>query len=228
MHFLQSLFFNRFKFTSLYIEPFKIILTKIYKKKIVLNLIKLKTYFLNSDILTQIVTTKTSNRKLRILRVLNVSLLNIKTPVIHKKLIVREATKLISIQNTLISQEKENTKDNNNDIDPLNNLLKNIKGSSRLNIFNNRQKYLKSRLNIVNSIRNKTINGIRFEASGRLTRRLIAQRAVSKLKYIGTLKNVDSSYRGISSIIVRGNTRSNTQLTKLKSKRQIGSFGIKG
>jgi hypothetical protein len=208
LNFMQSLFFNRLKFTSLYIEPLRKILTKLYNKKIILNIVKLKTYFLNVDILTQIVTTKTRYRRLTILRVLNASLMNIKTPVINKNFIVREATKLTSIQNIILNDTIINEKD------PLNNFLLNKKKLSRLDILD--------------TIKNKTVQGIRFEASGRLTRRLIASRAISKLKYIGTLKNVDSSYRGLSGTIVRGNIRSNTQLTKLKSKRRIGSFGMKG
>jgi hypothetical protein len=225
MHFMQSLFLNRFKFTSLYVEPLKLLLSKVYNnKKIVLNLVKLKTYFLNSDILTQIITTKTRNRKNRILRVLKAAIVNVKTPVLHKKLIIRERTQFIALQNTLLDNSTENLG---------NNLLKSSfsRVSQEKDILNNiiNKNYKSStRLDVLNSVKNKTVSGIRLEASGRLTKRIIAARAVFKLKYVGTTKNVDSSYKGISSVILRGNTKSNTQLTFLKSKTRIGSFGMKG
>jgi len=74
----------------------------------------------------------------------------------------------------------------------------------------------------------KVVSGIRLEASGRLTRRLIAQRAIYKFKFIGNLRNIDSSILNNSSTVLRGNLRSNLQFSKHKSKQKIGSFGLKG
>src|SRR5947209_8361195 len=74
----------------------------------------------------------------------------------------------------------------------------------------------------------KHVTGFRLETSGRLTRRYTASRSVSKLRYKGNLLNIDSSYRGLSSVLLKGNLKSNLQHTKLKSKTRIGSFGIKG
>jgi hypothetical protein len=81
---------------------------------------------------------------------------------------------------------------------------------------------------ILNSIKHKFISGVRLEATGRLTRRLTAARSVFKLKYKGSLKNIDSSYKGLSSVILRGHVRSNLQYTNINSKTRNGSFGIKG
>jgi hypothetical protein len=67
-----------------------------------------------------------------------------------------------------------------------------------------------------------------LETSGRLTRRYTASRSVSKLIYKGNLLNINSSYNGLSSVLLKGNQKSNIQYTKLKSKTRIGSFGIKG
>ena len=67
-----------------------------------------------------------------------------------------------------------------------------------------------------------------MEAKGRLTRRFTASRSVSKLRYKGNLMNIDSSFRGLSTVLLKGNLRSNVQYTKLNSKTRIGSFGIKG
>jgi hypothetical protein len=82
--------------------------------------------------------------------------------------------------------------------------------------------------NILNSSKHKNIYGVRLEAQGRLSRRLTASRSVFKLKYKGSLKNLDSSYKNISSVILRGNTKSNIMLTKISSKTRNGAFGLKG
>src|SRR5947199_388343 len=51
------------------------------------------------------------------------------------------------------------------------------------------------------------------------------------LRYLylnSNLLNIDSSYRVLSSVLLKGNLKANVQHTKLKSKTRIGSFGIKG
>ena len=82
--------------------------------------------------------------------------------------------------------------------------------------------------NIINNLEHMHISGFRLEAKGRLSRRYTASRSVYKLRYKGNLLNVNSSYRGLSSVMLRGNLRSSLQYTKLNSKTRIGSFGIKG
>ena len=81
---------------------------------------------------------------------------------------------------------------------------------------------------IIKNLKYRHIIGFRLEAKGRLTRRYTASRSVRKLRYEGNLLNIDSSYNGISSVLLKGNLRSNLQYTKLNSKTRIGSFGIKG
>lgn len=81
---------------------------------------------------------------------------------------------------------------------------------------------------VVRNLRYKHVTGFRLEARGRLTKRHTASRAISKLKYKGNLLNIDSSYRKISSVMLRGNMKSNLQYTKLHSKTKIGVFGLKG
>ena len=60
--------------------------------------------------------------------------------------------------------------------------------------------------------------GVRVEAKGRLTRRFTASRSVFKVKWKGDLKNVDSSFKGLSAVMLRGNVKSNVQYTILNSK----------
>ena len=70
--------------------------------------------------------------------------------------------------------------------------------------------------------------GIRVEAKGRLTRRFTASRSVFKMKWLGGLKNVDSSFRGLSTIMLRGHVKSNIQYSLLNSNNRNGAYGVKG
>ena len=81
---------------------------------------------------------------------------------------------------------------------------------------------------IFNIIKYKKISGLRLEATGRLSRRLTASRSIFKFKYKGSLKNIDSSYKRMPSVVLRGHIKPNIQYTKINSKTRNGSFGIKG
>jgi hypothetical protein len=82
--------------------------------------------------------------------------------------------------------------------------------------------------NIFNSLKYKHLGGFRLEAKGRLNKRYTAARSLNKVKYKGSLLDIDSSYRGLSTVLLRNNLSPNLQYTKLKSKTRIGSFGLKG
>jgi hypothetical protein len=82
--------------------------------------------------------------------------------------------------------------------------------------------------NILNTIKQQVVSGVRFEASGRLTRRLTAMRAVFKYRYVGSLKNIRSSFNTKSSTMLRGHVKANSQYTIINSKTRNGSFGLKG
>jgi hypothetical protein len=81
---------------------------------------------------------------------------------------------------------------------------------------------------VFNNIKHKEISGLRLEATGRLSRRLTASRSIFKFRYKGSLKNIDSSYKRMPSVLLRGHLKSNIQYTKINSKTRNGSFGIKG
>ena len=81
---------------------------------------------------------------------------------------------------------------------------------------------------VLDTLKYKYVNGFRLEARGRLTKRYTASRSLSNLKYKGSLLDIDSSYKGLSSVMLKGNLKPNTQYTKVASKTRIGSFGIKG
>jgi hypothetical protein len=82
--------------------------------------------------------------------------------------------------------------------------------------------------NILKVIKQQVVSGVRFEAKGRLTRRLTAMRAVFKYRYTGSLKNVSSSYNRIPSTMLRGYVKSNVEYTIINSKTRNGAFGLKG
>jgi len=96
---------------------------------------------------------------------------------------------------------------------------------NKLNQIND-VRFLKN--SVFNNLKYRHVTGFRLEARGRLSRRYTASRSVFKLKYKGNLLNLDSSYAGVSSVMLKGNLKSNLQYTKLNSKTRIGSFGLKG
>jgi hypothetical protein len=115
-----------------------------------------------------------------------------------------------------------------------NRLLKVLKRSIRKVRILSRHLYLISdndidifKGNFLNYIKHKAISGVRLETRGRLTRRLTASRSIFKFKYKGSLKNIDSSYKNQSSVILRGHVKSNLQYTIINSKTRNGAFGLK-
>jgi hypothetical protein len=70
--------------------------------------------------------------------------------------------------------------------------------------------------------------GVRIEAKGRLTKRFTASRSVFKMRWKGGLKNVDSSFKGLSAVMLRGIFKSNVQYSLFNSKNRNGAFGVKG
>lgn len=95
-----------------------------------------------------------------------------------------------------------------------------LTGDSNINSLNKN--------NVLKYIKQKVISGIRFEGSGRLTRRLTASRSIFKYRYIGSIKNMHSSYNNLSSVMLRGHVKSNLQYTLINSKTRNGTFGLKG
>lgn len=215
MYYKQYIIFNTLKYKNSFIVPLKRLIGKIYKKKVVFNIVSLKNYFFNSDILTQIIATKAVNRKNKILKILRAALRKVKTPILKKSIIAREDKKL-ELQKKFLIKNKMELESN---LDEVNIVLKDIfKKQNMKNID----------LDVVSSLKNRTIAGIRVEASGRLTKRFTAQRSIFKYKYKGTIKNIEASYKGLSSKVLRNNLDSSLQYTKLRSNNRIGAFGIKG
>lgn len=97
-----------------------------------------------------------------------------------------------------------------------------------LNNTNNIVKSNNIKKTVITSIKNKHIFGVRFEAAGRLSKRLTASRSVFAIKHKGSIRNPDSSFNGISSYLLRNHQKSNVQYTFFKGKTRNGAFGLKG
>jgi len=191
MYYRQLIYINNTKYSYIFLQNLKKYLEKIYNKNVEFNLINLKHFYLNSDILSEAITLKITRNRRKILKYLN----NLK-----KKVKTQKKNWLLHV---FLKKNKLNLKQK----------------------FNNKL-YLKNF--VINNLKYRHVTGFRLEAKGRLTRRYTASRSVSKLRYKGNLMNIDSSYKGLSSVILKGNLRSNVQFTRLNSKTRIGSFGIKG
>ena len=256
-YFRQMLFFNKSKFEERYLLPLTRLTENIYKKKIEYNIVNLKYLYLNSHIFSETLITKIRNRKNKLLRVLKTSLLMFKIPPMDRTAVYDEIyNKKRKLQNPKINkmvshayftnkhnlnldlknkvQDKDVLQLSLPKIDYSNSLYKLkdhdmlISQSNKLNPNSTHYNYPLDITNtILNFIKNKHVSGIRIEAAGRLTRRNTAARSVFKLRYKGNIKNMDSSYKGLSSVLLRGHAKSNLQYTNLKSKKRIGSFGLK-
>lgn len=200
----QLLFINKSKFNYNYLSYLSNLLKKIYNKNIQFDIVNLKYFYLNSDILTESILLKIRRDRRKLIRKLKYLLIRSKISKISKFLTYKPIGK-----NTLSLNKK---------IDPVSHLI--------LENAYKKEKTLKR--TVLSLIKYKRVTGVRLEAKGRLTRRYTASRSVSKLRYKGNLINIDSSYLGLSSVLLRGNLRSNVQYTKLNSKTRIGSFGLKG
>ena len=237
---------NNNKFKNWFILGLKTIISKIYHKKVEFNFVNLKYLHLNSDIFSESIAIKLKNRENRLLRVLKKALKLVKLPSLSKLSYYgpsstsgrSESSLPANINGKSLTLNVNSYISRLKDKDVLHELLykifpgwglantenspSNRISRSSLRVKNNLQE------NILNSTEHKNIYGVRLEAAGRLSRRLTASRSVFKLKYKGSLKNINSSYKGLSTVMLRGNTRSNIQLTKINSKTRNGAFGLKG
>ena len=98
---------------------------------------------------------------------------------------------------------------NNNDLlkDSLNKLLNNVYNKTSLEsklVFLSSGSENNENLNIrdiiLDNIKYKNMGGAKLIVKGRLTKRYRADRAVYKLKWKGGLKNIDSAFRGVSTV----------------------------
>jgi len=231
---------NKFKFEDKFITKLKSLISKIYHKKVEFNIINLKTLYFNSDIFTRIIALKLKNRDNSLLRVLKTSLSLVDISKINT---IKERSNKYNIKELWINKVRNlNINSIINKLYALPyNVNKDILNQMFLDIFPNSLFFKKDVIKVLDineddrlskfvldMLKYKKIGGVRLEAKGRLTRRFTASRSVFKVKWKGSLKNVDSSYKGIPSIILRGHLKSNVQYSMINSKTRNGAFGLKG
>lgn len=95
-------------------------------------------------------------------------------------------------------------------------------------LLNNNTKSKNLKKTILNNIYYKNFAGLRIRATGRITKRNTASRAQSKLKYMGSTMNIQSSIHNKSSALLRGKMRPNIGYTNINNYTRAGTFGLKG
>ena len=232
--FVYLLMINNAKFEKPFIQKLAYLVKNIYNKEVEFNIVNLFKMHLNSDIFTQAVSLKLRNRDNKLFKVLTRSLSKVKLPNVsrmsekyHK--INRDEYLINKIRNVYINSMLND----NTNVDPLNNLLLDFFPLNEdLEIeVRNKSSIIKRPVSlykyILRTLKHLKLAGIRVEAKGRLTRRFTAAKSVFKVKWKGGLKNVDSSFKGLSTIMLRGDRKSNVQYSILSSKNRNGAFGIK-
>ena len=232
---IYLLMINKAKFEKPFIWELTRLVKNIYNKEVEFNIVNLNKMHLNSDIYTQAVSLKLRNRDNKLFRVLTSSLSKVKLPNVSR---ISEKYNKSNRDEYLINKIRNayiNSMFNDNiSKDPLNNLL-----SSFFSTTDNLEIEIKKRSSIIKrpislyryiirSLKHLKLAGIRVEAKGRLTRRFTASKSVFKVRWKGGLKNVDSSFKGLSAIMLRGDRKSNVQYSMLNSKNRNGTFGVKG
>ena len=237
LRFAWLLYISEAKFKNpLLVSKLKYMVKNLYDKEVEFNLVELKKFHLSSDIYTQLVALKLQNRKNKLFRVLKRSLTKVDLPNVSR------ATERYSEFNKdeYLANKIRNRyidfmfKNKSSKIDSLNNLLLNLfppvnrlnmelrKIGTKLIYPVNLQEY------VIKSVKHHKLAGIRIEARGRLTKRLTAQRSIFKMYHKGGLKNVDSSFKGLPAVLLRGFRKTNVEYSIVQSKTPNGAYGIKG
>lgn len=210
--FIYSYNLNKFKFEKQHLlYKLSNILSIILNKKIEYNIVNLKSLAYNTDIFTDILTKKLKKKNIRLVNKMNSILNRVNLPKVNQ--IIERSRHISKIK----------------DIDLWENKYKDTRLTSILNddkIILSSDKEIENIF--FNSINYKNMGGMRLEVKGRLTKRYRADRAVYKLKWKGGLKNIDSSFKGLSSVLFRGHFKPNVSYSISKSKRRVGSYAVKG
>lgn len=239
LYYTKLLTLNNIKFKTWFLLGLSNVLSKIYKKSIEFNFVNVKYLHLNSDIFTQSIAVKLRNRNNNFKFVLKRALTLAKLYKINNRVFFgRNITRSLNNGHTII----KNLTDKHRNSEFLNTILHNIFTNSNLTnqklqtnntsenliVSKSKRPLSNTQISVLNSIKHKAVFGVRFEAAGRLSKRLTAARAVYRLDYRGNIKDTHSSYHGLSSVMLRGNAKPNIQYTLVNSKTRNGAFGLKG
>ncbi len=235
---------NKFKFeNNAFLGKLNTMLSKLYNNNIEFNIINQKSPTLNSDILTDMLTLKIRREKANIVPLMKNILQHFRLPKTNR---VQEKSGWIKTSSTSLLENKYKNSSlisilnknnlNINESCSLNELLKEISNYSsksfilkgNTNSLSSKQDYNNISNLIFNSIKYKNLEGVRLQAKGRLSRPGRADRSQIKVGWKGGLKNIDASYKGLSTTTYRGFYKPNISYSVSNSKRSAGAFAIRG
>ena len=243
---------NKYKFEEKLLFKLNNLILKFYKKKVEFNIVNLKSIIFNSDLFTKILAQHLKSRNSNVVEMMGIILKKAALPkrnrIIQKSPIIKSVDFNL-LENKFKSFNLTSILVDNNLSKLLNNIYYNVLSITRTSTssefkaaqaaqaaqakaldfnFNLKKNYAKIYDIIFNSINYKNLGGIKLEVKGRLTKRNRADRSLFKVKIKGGLKNIDSSYQGLSSVNYRGYVRPNVEYSIFTSKRRIGAFAVKG
>lgn len=187
-------------------------MAKYYNKKVVIRVIRLRYLQLNSNILVEYLAMGLAQRKGNPLKRLRSVLKKAKIPKILNTNLIKEVSTAYAPSQRLLDKAK------GGDISDVS--LENYKKNEMVN-----EQQLKN--TILNSIKYKSLAGIKIKIAGRLNRRAVAARSVVKSGQVGSLKNFESSYEGLSAVVLRGHQRPNVEIASFNYKTRNGAFNAK-
>ena len=215
---------NKYKFEDKLLYGLSNIIRKLYNKEIEFNIVNLKNIVFNTDLFTQISTLKIKKRNAKVVRIMNIMLNKANLPYLNR---IQETGRLDNNVSLKLVENKYKTLNIRNILGTkfnLDKLLNKIFISINDKLLPQRGLYDM----VFNSIKYKNMAGIRMEVKGRLTKRYRADRSVYKLRWKGGLKNIDSSFKGLSVRKNRGHLNPNVGYSIFASKRRVGAFAVKG
>jgi hypothetical protein len=219
---------NKYKFEEKLLYKLKNFIIKYYNKKVEFNIVNIRSVVFHTDFFTKILTSKLLNRKANILAAMDTIINKVVLPKVNRiveKSLEKKSLNLLENKYKYLNLSFILNKNKN-----LSKVLNKLYHNIIMDYYNNNlnKDFFRIYEIIFNSINYKNIGGIRLEAKGRLTKRYRADRALFKVRWKGGLKNIDSSYKGLSSVNYRGYAKPNLDYSILTSKRRIGAFAVKG
>jgi hypothetical protein len=219
---------NSIKFEDKFLFKLSQLISKHYGKKVEFNIINLKSLANNTDLFNEVLTLKLRKEQRSPSKAMSALLGKINLPKVNRvieKARIENQVNYSLVQNIFKVINISNILNDNSKFNDLNKLLYNLYNKED-SIIEEEEYYLKLRNIILDSIKYKVMSGARITVKGRLTPRYRADRALYKYSWKGGLKNIDSAYKGLSTVVFRGYQDINVQKSQSSSKRRIGSFGV--
>lgn len=229
---------NKYKFEDKLLYGLSNIIRKLYNKEIEFNIVNLKNIVFNADLFTEISTLKIKKRNAKVVRIMNIMLNKANLPYLNR---IQETGRLDNNVSLRLVENKYKTLNIRNILGTkfnLDKLLNKVYISFNDKLLPQAKNILRGSIHrpgevglydmVFNSIKYKNMAGIRMEVKGRLTKRYRADRSVYKLRWKGGLKNIDSSFKGLSVRKNRGHINPNVGYSIFASKRRVGAFAVKG